>query len=121
MSTSGNPAVPFPAKPEAMKSTYDSLYGKALPSMIYTAEDDHVRYSLTVVDLAGMPDDGALRDELQRIWGEAVFDGFLLDEARNATHASMARGGPTGCSAPPRATTRRAKRGTIRSMPAWQV
>src|ERR1700716_1131074 len=51
-------AIQFPAKPEAMKSTYDSLYGKALSSMVYTAEEDHVRYSLTVVDLAGHPEMG---------------------------------------------------------------
>jgi hypothetical protein len=51
-------AIQFPVKPEEKKSTYDSIYGKALPSMVYWAEDDHVRYSLTVVDLAGHPDKG---------------------------------------------------------------
>jgi len=51
-------AIQFPGKPEAKRSTYDSIYGKALSSMVYTAEEDHVRYSLTVVDLAGGPDPG---------------------------------------------------------------
>ena len=42
-----------------MKSTYDSTLAKGLPSMIYAAEDDHVRYKLTVVDLTSRPDAGA--------------------------------------------------------------
>ena len=49
-------AIQFPVKPDEKKSTYDSIYGKALPSMVYTAEDDHVRYSLTAVDVAARPD-----------------------------------------------------------------
>jgi len=52
-------AISFPAKPQAMKSTYDSILAKGLPSMIYSAEDDHVIYKLTVVDLASRPDAGA--------------------------------------------------------------
>jgi hypothetical protein len=46
-------AIQFPAKAEAMKSTYKSIYAKAMPSMVYAAELDHVIYRLTVVDLAG--------------------------------------------------------------------
>src|SRR6202163_1515481 len=52
-------AIQFPAKPQAMKSTYDSTLAKGLPSMIYSAEDDHVLYKLTVVDLTSRPDTGA--------------------------------------------------------------
>jgi hypothetical protein len=52
-------AISFPAPPQAMKSTYDSILAKGLPSMIYSAEDDHVIYKLTVVDLASRPDAGA--------------------------------------------------------------
>jgi hypothetical protein len=52
-------AISFPAKPETMKSTYDSILAKGLPSMVYSAEDDHVIYKLTVVDLASRPDAGA--------------------------------------------------------------
>src|SRR6266446_6906187 len=48
-------AIQFPTKPQAMKSTYDSTYAKGLPSMIYSAEDDHVLYKLTVVDLTNRP------------------------------------------------------------------
>ena len=44
-------AISFPAKPQAMQSTYDSILAKGLPSTIYSAEDDHVIYKLTVVDL----------------------------------------------------------------------
>jgi hypothetical protein len=52
-------AIQFPAKPQAMKSTYDSILAKGLPSMVYSAEDDHVVYTLTVVDLAGRSDMGS--------------------------------------------------------------
>ena len=52
-------AIQFPAKPEAMKSSYDSIFAKRLPAMVYAAEDDHVLYKLTVVDLTNRPDVGA--------------------------------------------------------------
>ena len=52
-------AIQFPAKPQAMKSTYDSIYAKRIPSMVYSAEDDHVLYKLTAIDLAGHPDMGS--------------------------------------------------------------
>src|SRR3954454_25232158 len=51
-------AIQFPAKPQAMKSTYDSVYAKGLPSMVYSAEDDHVLYKLTVIDLTTRPEMG---------------------------------------------------------------
>jgi hypothetical protein len=52
-------AIQFPATPQAMKSTYDSVFAKGLPSMIYSAEDDHVLYKLTVIDVTNRPDMGA--------------------------------------------------------------
>ena len=52
-------AIQFPVAPQAMKSTYDSIFAKRLPAMVYAAEDDHVLYKLTVVDLAGHPDEGS--------------------------------------------------------------
>ena len=52
-------AIQFPTKPQVMKSTYDSILAKGLPSTIYSAEDDHVIYKLTVVDLRSRPDAGA--------------------------------------------------------------
>jgi len=52
-------AIQFPAKPQAMKSTYDSIYAKKIPSMVYSAEDDHVLYKLTAIDLTGHPDMGS--------------------------------------------------------------
>ena len=51
-------AIQFPAVPQATKSTYDSLLAKGLPAMVYSAEDDHVLYKLTVVDLTSHPDKG---------------------------------------------------------------
>lgn len=52
-------AIQFPAQPQAMKSTYKSVYAKALPSMVYSAELDHVIYRLTVIDLAGNVEKGS--------------------------------------------------------------
>jgi hypothetical protein len=52
-------AIQFPAKPQAMKSTYDSIYAKRLPSMVYSVEDDHVVYKLTAVDLTDRSDMGS--------------------------------------------------------------
>ena len=51
-------AIQFPAKPETMKSTYDSIYVKGLPALVISAEDDHVVYKMTVVDLATRADMG---------------------------------------------------------------
>jgi hypothetical protein len=52
-------AIQFPAKPQAMKSTYDSIFAKRLASMVYSVEDDHVLYKLTVIDLTTRPDTGS--------------------------------------------------------------
>src|SRR5258708_12968163 len=73
-------AIQFPARPQAMKSTYDSVYAKGLPSMIYAAEDDHVLYRLTVVDLTARADMGAnfLNEAANRLQreGEVLFTDF---------------------------------------------
>jgi len=52
-------AIQFPAPPQTKKSTYDSTLAKGLPAMTYAVEDDHVRYSLTSIDLGKFPDRGA--------------------------------------------------------------
>jgi hypothetical protein len=52
-------AIQFPAKPETTKSIYDSTLAKGLASVVYSAEVDHVRYKLTVVDLTERADVGA--------------------------------------------------------------
>src|SRR5580693_3151103 len=52
-------AIQFPAKPQAMASTYDSIFAKRLSSMVYSVEDDHVLYKLTVIDLTNRPDKGS--------------------------------------------------------------
>jgi hypothetical protein len=52
-------AIQFPAKPTAMKSTHPSILAKDLSAMVYSVEDDHVVYKLTVVDLTGRPDMGS--------------------------------------------------------------
>ena len=54
-------AIQFPDKPPTIaKSTYDSVYGKGLATTTYSAEDDHVVYKLTVIDLpSNRPDAGS--------------------------------------------------------------
>jgi hypothetical protein len=69
-------AIQFPVKPQAMKSTYNSFLAKRLPSMIYSAEDDHVIYKLTVVDLTSRPDAGA--NLLNEAANALVSEGDLL-------------------------------------------
>jgi hypothetical protein len=69
-------AIQFPVKPQAMKSTYNSFLAKGLPSMIYSAEDDHVIYKLTVVDLTSRPDAGA--NLLNEAANALVSEGDLL-------------------------------------------
>ena len=66
-------AIQFPAKPEAMKSTYDSIYVKGLPSFVISAEDDHVIYKMTVVDLSTRSDMGTnfLNEAANRITATA--------------------------------------------------
>jgi hypothetical protein len=53
-----NVAIQFPAKPHMTKATYDSSFAKGLPSTVYSAEDDHVIYKLTVVELPNRPEMG---------------------------------------------------------------
>jgi len=73
-------AIQFPVRPQATQSTYDSVYAKRLPSMVYSAEDDHVIYKLTVVDLTTSPDMGAnfLNEAANRLQrdGEVLFTDF---------------------------------------------
>jgi len=88
-------AIQFPAKPQAMKSTYDSVYAKGLSSMIYSAEDDHVVYKLTVIDLTTRPDMGAnfLNEAANRLQGlgEVLFTDFprVYQDARSVFGVSL--------------------------------
>lgn len=73
-------AIQFPAKPKLEKSTYTSIYAKGLPAVVIAAEDDHVLYKLTVVDLSSHPDNGAnfLNEAANRILrdSEILFTDF---------------------------------------------
>jgi hypothetical protein len=73
-------AIQFPAKPEATKSTYDSIYVKGLPSLVISAEDDHVLYKMTVVDLSTRSETGTnfLNEAANRMQreGEVLFTDF---------------------------------------------
>src|SRR6185295_4212772 len=82
-------AIQFPATPQAMKSTYDSAFAKGLPSIIYSAEDDHVLYQLTVIDLMSRPDMGASFLNEAAYWlmrkGDVLFTDFprVYQDARS--------------------------------------
>ena len=88
-------AIQFPARPQASQSTYDSVFAKGLPSMIYSAEDDHVLYKLTVVDLTARPDMGAnfLNEAANRLQreGEVLFTDFprVYQDARSVFGVSV--------------------------------
>jgi len=88
-------AIQFPTKPQATKSTYDSVYAKGLASMVYSAEDDHVLYKLTVVDLTARPDTGAnfLNEAANRLQreGEVLFTDFprVYQDARSVFGVSL--------------------------------
>jgi outer membrane protein assembly factor BamA len=54
---------------------------------------DVYRGPRTIVDLVGIPNDRSLRAELERVWNQAVFDGLLLDQAKDAAGAALVRDG----------------------------
>ena len=88
-------AIQFPAKPQATRSTYDSVYAKGLPSMVYSADEDYVVYTLTVVDLTARPDMGAnfLNEAANRLQreGEVLFTDFprVYQDARSVFGVSL--------------------------------
>lgn len=49
-------AIQFPMRPQTRTATHQSTLVKGLPAAIYSIEDDHVLYRMTVVDLAGHTD-----------------------------------------------------------------
>ena len=51
-------AIQFPQKPAVTAGIWKSILAKNLKTSIYSAEDDHVVYRMTVVELAGHPDTG---------------------------------------------------------------
>jgi len=86
-------AIQFPAKPQAMKSTYNSIYAKGLPAMVYSAEDDHVVYKLTAVDVSSRPDLGSsfvneAGYELMRK-GDVIFTDLSSSTARTAAACAI--------------------------------
>lgn len=65
-------AIQFPAPPQIRTATHQSTLVKGLPAAIYSGEDDHVLYRMTVVDLAGHT------DAATNLLNEAAY--FLLRE-----------------------------------------
>jgi outer membrane protein assembly factor BamA/autotransporter translocation and assembly factor TamB len=47
----------------------------------------------TIIDIVGISTARDLRRDLERLWAQAVFDGFLLDEARSLVRAAMVHDG----------------------------
>ena len=73
-------AIQFPARPQVAKSVYNSIFVKGLAATVYSAEDDHVVYKLTAVDLTSHPDAGAnfLNEAANTLMreGEVLFTDF---------------------------------------------
>jgi hypothetical protein len=65
-------AIQFPARPQVRTGTHQSTLIKGLAAAVYSAEDDHVLYRLTVVDLGGRADAGG------NLLNEAAY--FLMRE-----------------------------------------
>lgn len=61
-------AIQFPVRPQVRTATHQSTLVKGLPATIYSAEDDHVVYRLTAVDLA------ARVDAATNLLNEAAYD-----------------------------------------------
>lgn len=47
-------SVNFPGQPTLRETTYEPQRGKTLPARVYTAQDGPRRYSVTVVNYAGI-------------------------------------------------------------------
>ena len=73
-------AIQFMAKPQVTTAPYPSTLLKGLRSTVYSQEDDHVLYRMTVVDLAGHTDAGAnfLNEAAYNLMreGEVLFNDF---------------------------------------------
>ena len=73
-------AIQFMAKPQVTTAPYQSTLVKGLRSTVYSQEDDHVLYRMTVVDLAGHTDAGAnfLNEAAYNLMreGEVIFNDF---------------------------------------------
>lgn len=54
---------------------------------------DVYRGPRTIIDISGISGDRAVRKELATLWSDAIFDAFLLEEARTAARAAMIRDG----------------------------
>jgi hypothetical protein len=73
-------AIQFLSKPSVTTAPYASTLVKGLRSMVYSSEDDHVVYKMTVVDLAGHTDSGAdfLNEAAYNLMreGDVIFNDF---------------------------------------------
>jgi hypothetical protein len=73
-------AIQFMAKPQVTTAPYQSTLVKDLRATVYSQEDDHVLYRMTVVDLAGHTDAGAnfLNEAAYNLMreGEVIFNDF---------------------------------------------
>ncbi len=73
-------AIQFMAKPQVTTAPYPSTLVKGLRSTVYSQEDDHVLYRMTVVDLAGHTEAGAnfLNEAAYNLMreGEVLFNDF---------------------------------------------
>src|SRR5258706_14104881 len=73
-------AIQFTAKPQMTTAPYPSTLVRGLSSTVYSVEDDHVLYKMTVVDVAGHTDAGSnfLNEAAYNLMreGEVLFTDF---------------------------------------------
>lgn len=69
-------AIQFPVAPQVTTGAHQSTLVKGLPATVYSAEDDHVLYRLTAVDLGGRVD--AASNLLNEVAYDLMREGDLL-------------------------------------------
>ena len=81
-------AIQFPVRPKVEAGTYETQRYGSLPATIYSAEEDHIQYKVTVADLGTRVDAPANLLAEQAYWlmrdGEVIFNDVpRVDQAQN--------------------------------------
>jgi hypothetical protein len=81
-------AIQFPVRPKIEKGTYESQRYGRLPATIYSAEDEHIQYKMTVAELGTRVDESANLLAEAAYWlmrdGEVIFNDVpRVDQAQN--------------------------------------
>jgi hypothetical protein len=81
-------AIQFPQRPKIEKSTYESQRYGRLPATVYSVEDEHIQYKMTVAELGNRVDEGANLLGEQAYWlmrdGDVIFNDVpRVDQAQD--------------------------------------